>query len=149
MNICFEAEKDNDKLNKFLHNWENPTNAMTIAVNSSFAEFKVHRVDNLVIVAQTNIYDVVAKFLVYGGLGMAMMSYLIALMTAQIFYPLIWFKIGFGIIFVGILWLSPYYRYLLMYLRLRIIGYKGKLEYKNNSYAVSKLLYEREQHGAK
>lgn len=144
MNICFEAEEDNTKLNTFLENWQNPTNPMTIATNSSFVEFKVHKIKDLVIISQKNFYDIVAKFLVYGGTGVMFMTLLIAMITDETFYAGIWFRIGFGIMFVSILWLSPYYRYMLIWIKLRSIGYKGKLNYVSNSYALSKILYKEE-----
>ena len=144
MNICFEAEKDNEKLNKFLKNWENPINPMTIASNSTFAEFKVTKIKELIIITQQNIFDVWAKFLVYGGTGLMLFAVLLQLINEHSFYPTLWFNVGLGITFLCILWLSPYYRYFLMKIKLRSIGYKGKLEYVNNSYALSKLLYELE-----
>ena len=143
MNICFEAERT-EKLDKFLENWENPTNPMTIAANSSFVEFKVHRIKDLVVISQRNFYDVVAKFLVFSGFFLMMITYLIGLYLHNNFYTSIWFSIGLGILFINALWLSPYYRYLLVYIRLRWIGYKGKLTYVGTSYALTKALYKEE-----
>jgi len=143
MNICFEAVK-NDTLDNFLDNWVNPTNPMTMATNSTFVEFKVHRRDNLVIISQQNIYDVIAKFLVYTGAGLSLMSVLISMMLNHGTYFSTWGIIGLGIVFVGTLWLSPHFRYMLIRMKLRMLGYKEKITYVSTSYALSKVLYEEE-----
>jgi hypothetical protein len=131
MIICFKA-KGNDLLDKFLNNWVNPSNPFVLAVSSTYVEFKVHRLDDYVLINQRNFYDVFAKFMLWIGVSGT------ATLWIFNFWGLVYIPIT--VFFFGVLWLSKPFRFLMIAWRLKQLGFKDKIVIVSDDEVIDKLL---------
>lgn len=131
MIFAFETV-DSDVLTSFLYRYEYPDGLLASLSKLSFLEFKIIRVDDLVIVSQTHLYDVVAKWLLLASVADLLFAYSLG-------YPVLFFLGGLFAL-VSILWLSKYVRYFALFLQLKRRGHKGRIVLINDSLLIRRLL---------
>ena len=133
MIISFET-KTSKVLEDFLERYENPKSLTAQLSKNSFVEFKITRVKDLVIISQKHLYDVIAKWL--------LLLAITNLIIAYVYGNHLSVYIGGIFTFIGILWLSPYFRYYALKFNLWKKGHKEKIQYINTSEVVERLLLE-------
>jgi hypothetical protein len=101
---------------------------------ASFIEFKIHRFRDLVVIVQTHLYDVIAKWLLMIAVANLLFWYLFKFQVL--------FFLSFIFVFVGVLWLSKYIRYFALRINLWKRGHNFKVLYVKDSEVIERLLLE-------
>lgn len=135
MIIGFET-KSSKVLEDFLERYENPKSLTAQLSKNSFVDFSIHRFKDLIVISQKHLYDVVAKWL--------LLLAITDLTIAYIYSNTILFYIGGIFTFIGILWLSPQFRFYALKFALWKRGHREKVEYVNPTIIVEKLLLKYE-----
>lgn len=144
MYIGIKADMNNEKLKNFLNNWENPKTAYTIAVDNTNVEFKIYRYKDFFIILQKNIFDVISKYLFFGSTFLLLISFWINYYILKSKYTFFGFLLGSFILLFSGLFLSKHFRFFLLKLRLRILGYKDEFRLLENDELLDKIFYEYE-----
>jgi hypothetical protein len=131
MIVAFET-KGSEVLNSFLDRYENPSSLTAQLSKNSFVEFSITRLNDLVIISQKHLYDVMAKWL--------LLLAITDLVVAYTYGNMLPFIIGGIFTFIGVLWLSPYFRYYALKLKISSKGHKNKILYVNNTEVIERLL---------
>lgn len=131
MIISFET-KTSKVLEDFLERYQNPLSLSAQLSKNTFVEFKVHRIKDLIVISQKHLFDVIAKWL--------LLLAVTDLIIAYNFSNPIMFYIGGIFTLIGILWLSPIFRFYALKLNLWKKGHKEKIESISSSLAVEKIL---------
>ena len=140
MIISFRS-KDSPILSRFLNNWQNPDGMLMKLINTTYVEFSIKRLDDLVIISQKNFYDVIAKIFLLSGVAGMLIAYTVG---SQAF-----FIIGGVVFFVSLLWLSKYVRFFMVYIKLKQLGHKEKIELVNDTFVIQRLLLELDKNVSK
>lgn len=131
MIVAFETERTKI-LDDFLDSYENPKSVMGVISKFSFLEFKVYRLDDLIIISQKHLYDVVAKWLILCAFATLLLEY--------VFGNRLFFFLSFLFLTVGILWLSKWIRFHALRINLRRRGHRLKMRLLSNDEVIDKLL---------
>lgn len=136
MIIAFETEKS-ERLDKYLKELEAPKDLINQVIHSStFAEMKVKKIDNLIIISQKTFYDIFAKYGFLTAVG--------GLIVATLIHSEVALKVFFIFCLINIMLLSKGFRFLAIWLKLKIIGHKPKIKEVSNQLVIYKLIYELE-----
>ena len=133
MIIAFET-KSSEILDKFLDRYENPESLSAKLSKNSFIEFKITRIKDLVIISQVHLFDEVAKWLIMASVIDLLFSYWLGFKVL--------FFLGFIFAFIGVLWLSKYFRFFALKINLIKKGHRDKIVFVEDSGVIQKLLYE-------
>jgi len=131
MIFAFETKRSK-VLDEFLDRYENPVNLSNSLARLSFLEFKITRLDDLVIISQKHLYDVVAKWLLLCSVADLLISYVNGWSTL--------FYLGSVFLVVSILWLSKYARFFALKWKINGLGHKDKITLLSNDLIIDKLL---------